>query len=56
MSHVMKEVNCFQLEAHKVGDNKGIIEKQIRLKVFSPNVLDITLVDFLGITRMPVGD
>ncbi|XP_020403929.1 dynamin-related protein 3A isoform X3 [Zea mays] len=46
-----------QLETDKeAGDNKGVSEKQIRLKIFSPNVLDITLVDLPGITRVPVGD
>ena len=49
----------FQLETDKeAGDNKGVSKKQIRLKIFSPNVhvLDITLVDLPGITRVPVGD
>ncbi|CAD6261175.1 unnamed protein product [Miscanthus lutarioriparius] len=48
-----------QLETDKeAGDNKGVSKKQIRLKIFSPNVhvLDITLVDLPGITRVPVGD
>ncbi|GJN15427.1 hypothetical protein PR202_gb02342 [Eleusine coracana subsp. coracana] len=46
-----------QLETDKeAGDNKGVSEKQIHLKIFSPNVLDITLVDLPGITRVPVGD
>ncbi|XP_009590783.1 dynamin-related protein 3B [Nicotiana tabacum] len=40
----------------EVGANKGISDKQIRLKIFSPNVLDITLVDLPGITKVPVGD
>nr|VDC84035.1 unnamed protein product [Brassica rapa] len=38
------------------GGNKGVKDKQIRLKIFSPNVLDITLVDLPGITKVPVGD
>ncbi|ESQ53783.1 hypothetical protein EUTSA_v10024438mg [Eutrema salsugineum] len=38
------------------GENKGVSDKQIRLKIFSPNVLDITLVDLPGITKVPVGD
>ncbi|XP_047321253.1 dynamin-related protein 3A-like isoform X2 [Impatiens glandulifera] len=38
------------------GGNKGVSDKQIRLKIFSPNVLDITLVDLPGITKVPVGD
>ncbi|KAG4909486.1 hypothetical protein JHK87_055602 [Glycine soja] len=40
----------------EVGGNKGVSNKQIRLKIFSPNVLDITLVDLPGITKVPVGD
>ncbi|XP_071722058.1 dynamin-related protein 3A-like [Rutidosis leptorrhynchoides] len=40
----------------EAGDNKGVIDKQIRLKIFSPNVLDITLVDLPGLTKVPVGD
>jgi len=39
-----------------VGSNKGISEKPIRLKICSPNVLTMTLVDLPGITRVPVGD
>lgn len=39
-----------------MGLNKGVSDKQIRLKIFSPNVLNITLVDLPGITRVPVGD
>jgi dynamin GTPase/dynamin 1-like protein len=49
--------DCFQSETDKeAGGNKGVSEKQIRLKIFSPNVIDITLVDLPGITRVPVGD
>lgn len=40
----------------EAGENKGVSDKQIRLKIFSPNVLDITLVDLPGITKVPVGD
>ena len=39
----------------EIGSNKGISDKQIRLKIFSPNVLT-TLVDLPGITKVPVGD
>ncbi|CAN6458982.1 unnamed protein product [Victoria cruziana] len=46
-----------QAETEKeAGSNKGVSDKQIRLKVFSPNVLNITLVDLPGITKVPVGD
>ncbi|KAE9595061.1 putative dynamin GTPase [Lupinus albus] len=40
----------------QAGGNKGVSDKQIRLKIFSPNVLDITLVDLPGLTKVPVGD
>ncbi|GMH17911.1 hypothetical protein Nepgr_019752 [Nepenthes gracilis] len=40
----------------EAGANKVVSDKQIRLKIFSPNVLDITLVDLPGITKVPVGD
>ncbi|KAL8097383.1 dynamin-related protein 3B-like [Apium graveolens] len=40
----------------EAGGNRGVSDKQIRLKIFSPNVLDITLVDLPGITKVPVGD
>eukprot|EP00952_Eustigmatos_sp_NYUAD-ZCMA_P002753 12033-Eustigmatos_ZCMA.PRE.1 len=38
------------------GKNKGISERSINLKVFSPNVLNLTLVDLPGITKVSVGD
>uniref|UniRef100_A0AAY4B4I3 Dynamin-1-like protein n=2 Tax=Denticeps clupeoides TaxID=299321 RepID=A0AAY4B4I3_9TELE len=38
------------------GDNKGIGNEPIYLKIFSPNVLSLTLVDLPGITKVPVGD
>ena len=38
------------------GGNKGITKTPIRLRVYSPNVLTLTLVDLPGITRNPVGD
>ncbi|KAK1402077.1 Dynamin-related protein 3A [Heracleum sosnowskyi] len=40
----------------EAGGNKGVSDKPIRLKIFSPNVLDITLVDLPGITKVPVCD
>eukprot|EP00873_Tetraselmis_striata_P044246 jgi/Tetstr1/464510/TSEL_009268.t1 len=39
-----------------VGSNKGISDKPIRLRICSPHVLTMTLVDLPGITRVPVGD
>lgn len=38
------------------GSNKGISNKPISLKVYSPHVLNLTLVDLPGMTRIPVGD
>eukprot|EP00198_Chlamydomonas_reinhardtii_P007892 XP_001697229.1 dynamin-related GTPase [Chlamydomonas reinhardtii] len=39
-----------------VGYNKNVSDKPIRLKIFSPRVLTMTLVDLPGLTRVPVGD
>uniref|UniRef100_A0A665WED1 Dynamin-1-like protein n=1 Tax=Echeneis naucrates TaxID=173247 RepID=A0A665WED1_ECHNA len=38
------------------GDNKGISSEPMYLKIFSPKVLNLTLVDLPGITKVPVGD
>eukprot|EP00397_Hematodinium_sp_SG-2012_P007220 GEMP01007262.1.p1 GENE.GEMP01007262.1~~GEMP01007262.1.p1 ORF type:complete len:713 (+),score=110.80 GEMP01007262.1:84-2222(+) len=38
------------------GKNKGISAQPIQLKIFSPNVIDLTLIDLPGLTRIPVGD
>eukprot|EP00339_Tiarina_fusa_P022170 CAMPEP_0117017720 /NCGR_PEP_ID=MMETSP0472-20121206/13802_1 /TAXON_ID=693140 ORGANISM="Tiarina fusus, Strain LIS" /NCGR_SAMPLE_ID=MMETSP0472 /ASSEMBLY_ACC=CAM_ASM_000603 /LENGTH=642 /DNA_ID=CAMNT_0004722175 /DNA_START=261 /DNA_END=2189 /DNA_ORIENTATION=- len=38
------------------GTNKGISSEPIILRIFSPNVIPLTLVDTPGITRVPVGD
>ncbi|XP_026167607.1 dynamin-1-like protein isoform X4 [Mastacembelus armatus] len=38
------------------GNNKGISEEPIHLKIFSPHVVNLTLVDLPGITKVPVGD
>uniref|UniRef100_H3ATZ3 Dynamin-1-like protein n=2 Tax=Latimeria chalumnae TaxID=7897 RepID=H3ATZ3_LATCH len=38
------------------GTNKGISPEPIHLKIFSPTVLNLTLVDLPGITKVPVGD
>ncbi|XP_058067809.1 dynamin-related protein 3A-like [Magnolia sinica] len=40
----------------EAGLNKGVSDKQIRLAIYSPNVLTMTLVDLPGITKVPVGD
>ncbi|XP_075458829.1 dynamin-1-like protein isoform X1 [Ascaphus truei] len=38
------------------GNNKGISSEPIHLKIFSPNVVNLTLVDLPGLTKVPVGD
>jgi dynamin 1-like protein len=35
------------------GQNKGISKLPIHLRVYSPNVLDLTLVDLPGLTKVP---
>jgi len=40
----------------KTGKNAGISPIPINLRVYSPNVLTLTLVDLPGVTRVPVGD
>lgn len=39
-----------------VGTNKGISNESINLKIHSPHVLNLTVVDLPGVTRVPVGD
>ncbi|XP_064463925.1 dynamin-like isoform X6 [Ornithodoros turicata] len=38
------------------GSNKGISNVPINLRVYSPHVLNLTLVDLPGLTKVPVGD
>ena len=40
----------------KVGRNAGISPAPIGLRIYSPNVLTLTLVDLPGLTKVPVGD
>ena len=35
---------------------KGVSAQPINLRIFSPNVLTLTLVDLPGLTKVPVGD
>ncbi len=37
------------------GENKGVSKEPILLKIFSPYVLNLTLVDLPGLTKVPVG-
>ncbi|CAE6452196.1 unnamed protein product [Rhizoctonia solani] len=38
------------------GQNKGVSKLPISLRVYSPKVLNLTLVDLPGLTKIPVGD
>jgi len=38
------------------GGTKGITPVPINLRVYSPNVLNLTLIDLPGLTKVPVGD
>ncbi|KAI0879275.1 Dynamin central region-domain-containing protein [Hypoxylon argillaceum] len=38
------------------GANKGINRQPINLKIYSPHVLNLTLVDLPGLTKVPIGD
>ncbi|KAM5342579.1 hypothetical protein ACJ41O_013545 [Fusarium nematophilum] len=53
-SKIRDEINR-ETEA-KVGRNAGISPAPINLRIYSPNVLTLTLVDLPGLTKVPVGD
>ncbi|ELU44053.1 dynamin-2 [Rhizoctonia solani AG-1 IA] len=38
------------------GQNKGVSKLPISLRIYSPHVLNLTLVDLPGLTKIPVGD
>lgn len=42
--------------ARIAGNNKGINRQPINLKIFSPKVLNLTLIDLPGLTKVPIGD
>lgn len=53
-AEIRDEINA---ETDRVtGKNKGISPLPIHLKVYSPHVLNLTLIDLPGITKVPVGD
>jgi len=53
-SSIMKEIED---ETDRVtGSNKGISNLPINLRVYSPHVLNITLIDLPGLTKLAVGD
>uniref|UniRef100_A0A8C5CM72 Dynamin-1-like protein n=1 Tax=Gadus morhua TaxID=8049 RepID=A0A8C5CM72_GADMO len=43
-------------DGKKCDENGGISDDPIHLKIFSPHVVNLTLVDLPGITKVPVGD
>ncbi|XP_076009272.1 dynamin 3a isoform X2 [Genypterus blacodes] len=50
---------CKEIQAETcrlTGSNKGISPVPINLRIYSPQVLNLTLVDLPGITKVPVGD
>ncbi|CAI2360447.1 unnamed protein product [Moneuplotes crassus] len=63
-SHLDKEFTSFREIKEEIiretcrvcGDNKGVSTDPIFLKIFSNNVINLTLVDLPGITKNPVGD
>lgn len=40
----------------KAGQNKGICPEPINLKIYSATVVNLTMIDLPGITKVPVGD
>lgn len=42
--------------ARIAGNNKGINRQPINLKIYSPHVLNLTMVDLPGLTKVPIGD
>lgn len=51
---IRKEI---ELQTERIaGDNKGITATPINLHINSPNVLNLTLIDLPGITKVPIGD
>eukprot|EP00794_Sanderia_malayensis_P006159 gene6159-6869_t len=51
---IRKEI---QAETERLtGNNKGISKQPINLKIYSPYVVNLTLVDLPGMTKIPIGD
>ncbi|WVQ79024.1 hypothetical protein IAT38_001116 [Cryptococcus sp. DSM 104549] len=51
---IRKEIEA---ETYRVaGQNKGVSKLPINLKIYGPGVLNLTLVDLPGLTKVPVGD
>ena len=53
-SQIRREI---EIETSRIaGNNKGINRLPINLKIYSPHVLNLTLVDLPGLTKIPIGD
>lgn len=53
-SEIRKEIES---ETERMaGSNKGICPEPINLKIYSTSVVNLTLIDLPGITKVPVGD
>uniref|UniRef100_A0AAR2J6A8 Dynamin GTPase n=1 Tax=Pygocentrus nattereri TaxID=42514 RepID=A0AAR2J6A8_PYGNA len=53
---VLQLVNVPPLEERRKQEHGNYHPEPIHLKIYSPNVLNLTLVDLPGITKVPVGD
>lgn len=51
---ILREIEDITKEL--AGENKGIDETEIHLRIYSPKVVNLTLVDLPGITKNPVED
>uniref|UniRef100_A0A6Q2ZIY0 Dynamin-1-like protein n=1 Tax=Esox lucius TaxID=8010 RepID=A0A6Q2ZIY0_ESOLU len=59
--HTKNKVDCERFKPSVLSDFvivifQGITDEPIHLKIFSPHVVNLTLVDLPGITKVPVGD
>lgn len=51
---ILKEIES---ETNRItGSNKNISSLPINLRIYSPHVLNLTLVDLPGLTKVPIGD
>jgi len=51
---ILKEIEA---ETNRItGSNKNISPLPINLRIYSPNVLNLTLIDLPGLTKVPIGD
>jgi dynamin 1-like protein len=56
--HCMRHVKCHSSSSRslRVSIRQGISKLPINLKIYGPGVLNLTLVDLPGLTKVPVGD